>query len=120
MTDNSGDTRSDDSTKGCLTPEALMNLLVKAIGLYWFIYGVLMCIETLHAWYLGRVNNMTVYADSQPYSVLWGGAMLAIGACLVVYSKWITRLAYSFDARSELPTGAVEQNGPPKPPTSVS
>ncbi len=93
--------KGDDATEDRLTPESLMNLLVKAIGLYWFIYGILTCVETAYVWYLGRVRDMTVYADGQSYTVLWGAAMLAIGAWLVIYSKWTTRLAYSFDDPSE-------------------
>ncbi len=109
MNHNYEDTNGEDPTTSRLTPDSLMNLLVKAIGLYWFIYGILTCIETAYVWFLGRVRDMTVYADGQPFTVLWGVAMLAIGAWLVAYSKWTTRLAYSFDAPLESPEEDVEK-----------
>ena len=118
--------RTDDATTSRLTPESLMNLLVKVIGLYWLIYGVLNCIESVYVWYLGRLKDMTVYTESQSNTVLWGVAMLAIGSWLVAYSKWATRLAYSFDAPLELledahlPDEAAEQIDPPKPLTGAS
>jgi hypothetical protein len=117
MINQARETDSKEAAANSLTPQSLLNLLIKAIGLYWFIYGVLTCVETVYAGYLGRIKDMTVYADSQSYTTVWSVAMLTVGAWLIVYSKWTTRIAYSFDTVSDLPDEAVEQSGPPKPPT---
>lgn len=119
MTNQTTETVSRETDMARLTPESLLNLLVKAIGLYWFINGILTCIETIYAWYLGRVNDMTVAVDSQTYTAVWGVAMLAVGAWLIAYSKWITRIAYSFDAASDVSDEELEQVGPPKSSTVV-
>lgn len=119
MTNEASEATSRETDKTRLTPESLLNLLVKAIGLYWFVNGILTCIETIYAWYLGRVNDMTVAVDSQTYTAVWGVAMLAVGAWLIVYSKWITRIAYSFDTVSDVSDEDVGQVGTPKSSTVV-
>ncbi|MFO1064562.1 MAG: hypothetical protein U0892_11920 [Pirellulales bacterium] len=108
MINQNPEATSEEAAATRLTPESLLNLLVKALGLYWFIYGVLTCVETAYSWYLDRIKDMINYADSDPYTTVWGVAMLIVGAWLIVYSKWTTRLAYSFDKESRLPDEVVD------------
>lgn len=78
------------------TPKSLLNVIVKGMGLYWFSSGLMNGTEVLYAMYLDRFTASEAVADQQ--MVTWGVIMVAVGAWMVAYSSWITKVSFALDA----------------------
>ncbi|MCU0711219.1 MAG: hypothetical protein MUC43_04110 [Pirellula sp.] len=84
------------------TPTSLFNLIVKAIGLYWLTGGAMNASEILYALYLDRFTAYGAEANEQ--TITWGIAMVAVGAWMIAYSRWITKVSFAFDTTPDAPS----------------
>lgn len=89
------------------TPKTLLNVIVKGMGLYWFSSGLMNSTEVLYAMYLDRFTASETEPDHQ--MVTWGIIMVAVGAWMVAYSRWITKVSFAFDTPAGEPSRDMTQ-----------